>query len=87
MSNETLKVLLNKLHETLETETVAADKLSELKQLDSEIQKLINADDDASDPQGLLKQAKQVEAKFEMEHPGTANFFGQLLHTLSGMGV
>ena len=87
MSNETLKVLLQKLHETLETETVAAEKLSELKQLDAEIQKLISTDNSDSETQGLLTQAKQVEAKFEMEHPGTATLFGQLINTLSGMGV
>lgn len=87
MSNETLKELLIKLHQTLETETVEADKLNELKQLDTEIQKLISSDSSASEAKGLLDQAKQVEAKFEMDHPGTATFFGQLINTLSGMGV
>ncbi len=87
MSNETLKELLTKLHETLETETVEADKLSELKKLDADIQKLIASDDSAAGATGLIEQAKTVEAKFEMEHPGTATFFGQLINTLSGMGV
>ncbi len=87
MSNETLKELLTKLHETLETETVEADKLSELKKLDAEIQKLIAAEDGATETKGLLDQAKKVEAQFEMEHPGTATFFGELINTLSGMGV
>lgn len=87
MSNETLKELLTKLHETLETETVEAAKLSELKKLDTEIQKLISSDQGASEAKGLLDQAKRVEAQFEMDHPGTATFFGQLINTLSGMGL
>ena len=87
MSNETLKELLTKLHEALESETVEADKLSELKKLDAEIQKLIASEDGAASATGLLDQAKKVEAKFEMEHPGTATFFGQIINTLSGMGV
>jgi CHASE3 domain sensor protein len=87
MSNETLKELLTKLHETLETETVEADKLSELKKLDAEIQKLMASDSGTAETKGLLDQVRQVEAKFEMEHPETATFFGQLINTLSGMGI
>jgi phage-related protein len=87
MSNETLKELLTKLHEVLESETVEADKLSELKKLDADLQKLIASKGDVVEAKGLIEQVKNVEAKFGMEHPGTVTFFGQLINTLSGMGV
>jgi len=87
MSNETLKALLIQLHEALESETVTAEKLGELKKLDADIQKLIASEDGAAGAAGLLDRAKKVEAQFEMDHPGTATFFGQLINALSGMGV
>ncbi|NJN30707.1 MAG: DUF4404 family protein [Synechococcales cyanobacterium RM1_1_8] len=87
MSNETLKELLTKLHETLENETVEGDKLAALKKLDSDIQALMTSDSDIAKAKGILAQAKLVEAKFEMDHPATATFFGQLINTLAGMGV
>ena len=88
MSENELKLLLSRLNDALEnTETVDAETLALVKELDAEIHRLTEAGADAADYGTVLDQAKSVETRFAVDHPVAERFLREIIDALSRVGI
>jgi DNA-binding transcriptional MerR regulator len=88
MTKQTLKELLSRLQDTLEqTERVDAETLEQVRELDAEIHRLAEAGASSDDYDGVLDQAKSMEARFAVDHPVAERFLREIIEALAKVGI
>ena len=88
MTDKNLRELLNNLHDVLEnTEKVDPDTLELVRNLDKEINRLVDPDSPEDDFDGVVDQAKAVETRFAVDHPVAERFLREIIEALSKVGI
>ena len=87
MPETDLKQLLSQLHDELEdTDSVDPDTLQLVQELDEEINRLLEAEDnDAFD--NVMDRAKSVETRFAVDHPVAERFLREIIDALAKVGI
>lgn len=88
MTNPNLKDQLNQLHDILEkTDEVDSDTLDLVRDLDEEINRLLDPDSAENDFESVVDHAKAVETRFAVKHPIAERFLREIIDTLSKVGI
>lgn len=88
MDNDTLKSLLSSLNEVLEnTEAVDEETLALVHELDEEIHRLTAGGASDDDYEGVIDQAKSMEARFAVDHPVAERFLREIIDALAKVGI
>ena len=88
MNDKNLKGLLNSLHAVLEkTDEVDPETLELVRNLDEEINRLVESDSPEDDFDNVVDQAKAVETRFAVDHPVAERFLREIVDTLSKVGI
>jgi hypothetical protein len=88
MTDTNLKNLLNNLQDALEKrESVDSETLELVRELDDEIHRLTEAGAQPDDVEGVLDQAKSMEARFAVDHPVADRFLREIIDALSRVGI
>jgi hypothetical protein len=88
MSDQELKSLLSKLHhELLNTDTVSAETLSLVRELEADVHRLVPPDPRPEIFESVLEQAKTLERQFAAKHPVAERFMSQIMDILARMGI
>ncbi len=88
MNETNLKELLKQLHQALEkTDSVDPDTLKQVKELDEEVNRLIESGSQGDEFDNVVDQAKAVETRFAVDHPVAERFLREIIETLSKVGI
>ena len=88
MNDKSLKELLNNLHAVLEkTDAVDPETLELVRNLDEEINRLVESDSSEGDFDNVVDQAKSVETRFAVDHPVAERFLREIIDALSKVGI
>ena len=88
MNDKSLKELLNSLHAVLEkTDEVDPETLELVRNLDEEINRLVESDSPDDEFANVVDQAKSVETRFAVEHPVAERFLREIIEALSKVGI
>jgi ABC-type transporter Mla subunit MlaD len=88
MNDKSLKELLNSLHAVLEkTDEVDPETLELVRNLDEEINRLVESDSPDDDFDNVVDQAKSVETRFAVDHPVAERFLREIIEALSKVGI
>ena len=88
MTDKNLKELLNSLHAVLEkTDEVDPETLELVRNLDEEINRLVESDSSEGDFDNVVDQAKSVETRFAVDHPVAERFLREIIDALSKVGI
>ena len=88
MTNDNLKDQLNQLHDVLEkTDQVDSETLELVRELDDEINRLLDPESTDNGFDSVADKAKAVETRFAVEHPVAARFLREIMDTLSKVGI
>jgi len=88
MNDKNLKELLNSLHAVLEkTDEVDPETLELVRNLDEEINRLVESDSPDDDFDNVVDQAKSVETRFAVDHPVAERFLREIIEALSKVGI
>jgi len=88
MKDKSLKELLNNLHAVLEkTDEVDPETLELVRNLDEEINRLVESDSTEDDFDNVVDQAKAVETRFAVDHPVAERFLREIVDALSKVGI
>ena len=88
MNDKSLKELLNSLHAVLEkTDEVDPETLELVRNLDEEINRLVESDSPEGDFDNVVDQAKSVETRFAVDHPVAERFLREIIEALSKVGI
>ena len=88
MNDKNLKELLNSLHAVLEkTNEVDPETLELVRNLDEEINRLVESDSSEGDFDNVVDQAKSVETRFAVDHPVAERFLREIIDALSKVGI
>ena len=88
MNDKSLKELLNSLHAVLEkTDEVDPETLELVRNLDEEINRLVESDSTEGDFDNVVDQAKSVETRFAVDHPVAERFLREIIEALSKVGI
>lgn len=88
--DDELKRLLENVHAALEETRELDDETRELvRELDEDIHRLVEsgepADQDAYE--GAVDKAKELQARFQAEHPVAERFFREIIDVLAKVGI
>ena len=88
MSDSQLKDLLDRLHRELEkTDQVDPDTLEQVRQLDDDIQRLIDSGAQTGEVDSVLDRAASMETRFAVDHPVAERFLREIMDTLAKLGI
>jgi len=88
MNEKSLRELLNSLHEALEhTEKVDPETLELVRELDEDINRLIESGSADDDFDNVVDRAKSVETRFAVDHPVAERFLREIIDTLAKVGI
>jgi hypothetical protein len=88
MNEKSLQELLNSLHEVLEnTEKVDPETLELVRELDEEINRLVETGSADDEFDNVVDQAKSVETRFAVDHPVAERFLREIIDALSKVGI
>jgi hypothetical protein len=88
MNEKSLQELLNSLHEVLEnTEKVDPETLELVRELDEEINRLVETGSADAEFDNVVDQAKSVETRFAVDHPVAERFLREIIDALSKVGI
>lgn len=88
MSDQQLKDLLTRLHKELEnTDKVDSETLELVRELDSEINRLVDSDSDSDEFENVMDRAKSVETRFAVDHPAAERFLREIIDSLAKVGI
>lgn len=88
MTETHIKQLLAQLQDALEdTRQVDAATLDMVRELDEEIHRLTEAGAPPGDYDGVMDQAKSVQARFAAEHPVAERFLREIIDSLAKVGI
>ena len=83
-----LNELLNKLHAELEqTKQVDQDTLEQVRDLDEEINRLLESGGETEEFDNAIDRAKAVETRFALDHPVAERFLREIIDALSKVGI
>ncbi len=87
MSNTQIRELLARLkHAMQETELDDATR-SMVRELDSEIHDLLEADGESAQTDSVLEKARELETSFAADHPAIERFMREVIDALVRMGI
>ena len=88
MGDENLKQLLSSLQKTLEsTEEVDSETLELVRELDQDIDRLLDPDSPAEEYDNIIERAKTVETQFAVTHPVAERFLREIIDALAKVGI
>lgn len=88
MTDKSLKQLLNDLHQELEnTDQVDDDTRKLVQDLDEEINRLLDEDDNEFEFDDVVDHARSVEARFAVDHPVAERFLREIIDALAKVGI
>ena len=88
MNDKSLKELLNELHEALEsTDTVDPETLDLVRELDKDINRLVESGSSGEEFDSVVDQAKSVETRFAVDHPVAERFIREIVEALAKVGI
>lgn len=87
MSNFDLQNLLSKLRDEIRDAELDAETRASMRELDTDIHNLLDGDKPQAGADSVMMRAKEIEAKFETEHPTTVRILGELIEALARMGI
>ncbi len=88
MSDPNLKELLNRLHDVLDrTESVDDETLKLVRELDEDINRLIETGAEGDDYDNLVERAQSVETRFAVDHPIAERFLREIIDALAKVGI
>lgn len=88
MSDQQLRDLLARLHQELEnTDAVDAQTLKLVRELDTEINRLVEADPGGDEFDNVMDHAKSVETRFAVDHPVAERFLREIIDALAKVGI
>ena len=88
MKDQNLKELLNQLHGVLEkTEKVDPETLELVRNLDEEINRLVDPEYEDDDFDSVVDHARAVETRFAVDHPVAERFLREIIDALSRVGI
>ena len=88
MNDTNLKELLEQLHGVLEkTDSVDPETLNQVRELDEEVNRLLESDSQGEDFDNVVDHAKAVETRFAVDHPVAERFLREIIETLSKVGI
>ncbi|MBT8051442.1 MAG: DUF4404 family protein [Xanthomonadales bacterium] len=86
MNDKNLNELLAELNDALENiEEIDPETRALVKDLDEDINRLLESGEE--DFEGVADQARAVEARFAVEHPGAMRFLREIIDALSRVGI
>ncbi|HMB59986.1 MAG TPA: DUF4404 family protein [Xanthomonadales bacterium] len=88
MPEQQLKKLLEQLHQELEqTESVSEETLSQVRELDKDIHKLVAPTQRDEDMDSVLERSRELKTQFAANHPEAERFLSQIMDTLAKIGI
>ena len=88
MSDPNLKELLNRLHDALDrTESVDDETLQLVRELDEDINRLIETGAEGEDYDNLVERAQSMETRFAVDHPIAERFLREIIDALAKVGI
>jgi hypothetical protein len=88
MNENNLKELLSRLHDLLEqTDSVDSDTRTLVKDLDEEINRLLESEADGGEFENVIDHAKSVETRFAVDHPVAERFLREIIDALAKVGI
>jgi len=88
MSDHKIKELLARLHGELEkTEKVDSETLELVRELDTDIDRLLESGAAAEEIDSVLDRANSMETRFAVDHPVAERFLREIIDTLSKIGI
>jgi hypothetical protein len=87
MSNDKIKTLLESLQQEIANTDINEDTRSLMQALESDIQDLLDVDNEKSDTGSVIENAKYLETQFAAEHPVAERFLREIVETLGRIGV
>ena len=88
MNEKSLQELLNSLHEALEnTDKVDPETLKLVRELDDDINRLVESGSVDDEFHNVVDRAKSVETRFAVEHPVAERFLREIIEALSKVGI
>ena len=88
MNDNNLKELLKQLHQALEkTDSVEPETLEQVRELDEEVNRLLDSGSQGEEFGNVVDQAKAVETRFAVDHPVAERFLREIIESLSKVGI
>lgn len=88
MNDKNLKALLTQLNDVLDnTEQVDEETLALVRELDQEIHRLTEAGASSDEFEGVIDEAKSMQARFAVEYPVAERFLREIIDTLAKVGI
>ncbi len=88
MTDKNLKELLSELNDILEkTDSVDSETRELVRDLNEDINRLLDPDSPENDFDSVVDHAKAVETKFAVEHPVAERFLREIIDALSRVGI
>jgi hypothetical protein len=88
MNEKSLQELLNSLHEALEnTDKVDPETLKLVRELDDDINRLVESGSVDDEFDNVVDRAKSVETRFAVDHPVAERFLREIIDALSKVGI
>ncbi len=88
MNESKLKELLQQLNAELDqTEKVDSDTATLLRELEDDLDRLIDPETEDSDFDSVITQAQALETRFAAEHPTAERFLREIVNILARVGI
>ena len=87
MSNKQIRELLEKLQTEIQKTELDDDTLSLVRELDTDIDDLLDPEGDRVESDSVLEKARELETNFAAEHPTIERFMREVIDTLVRMGI
>ncbi|MCH8056480.1 MAG: DUF4404 family protein [Proteobacteria bacterium] len=88
MSDQQLRDLLARLHKELEnTDEVDSETLELVRELDTEINRLVESGSGGDEFDNVMDRAKSVETRFAVDHPAAERFLREIIDALAKVGI
>jgi len=88
MSDQQLNDLLSRLHKELEnTDEVDTETLKLVRELDTEINRLVESGSGSDEFDNVMDQAKAVETRFAVDYPVAERFLREIIDALAKVGI
>ena len=87
MSNREIKELLGKLRDEIQNTKLDDDTLSLVRDLDADIDDLLDPEGDRAETESVLEKARELETNFATDHPTIERFMREVIDVLVRMGI
>ena len=87
MSNKEIRELLARLQDEIQKTKLDDDTLSLVKELDSDIDDLLDPEGDRVETDSVVEKARELETNFAAEHPTIERFMREVIDVLVRMGI